>query len=159
MATLVTFFESCVSREILGGDRARPWLEVLARVASAGAAGIGGRAGGGTEVAGAAAGRRSPAGCSHGTRGRAGVRGGGAAEPSPPRPHPRFRSPQKPLPLPCFGFPSLKCGHPVACLSRRNGAICQSCLETKAQGTSREWLSLIQMGGGRGFACLRALSC
>lgn len=85
--------------------------------------------------------------------------GGGAAEPSPPRPHPRFRSPQKSLPLPCFGFPSLKCGHPVACLSRRNGAICQSCLETKAQGTSREWLSLIQMGGGRGFACLRALSC
>lgn len=36
LATVVaTFFESWVSREIPGGDRARPWLEVFARVASA----------------------------------------------------------------------------------------------------------------------------
>lgn len=34
----------------------------------------------------------------------------------------------------------------MACLSGGNGAICQSCLETKAQGTSREWLLLIQIG-------------
>lgn len=37
LATVVaTFFESWVSREIPGGDRARPWLEVFVRVASAG---------------------------------------------------------------------------------------------------------------------------
>lgn len=37
LATVVaTFFESWVSREIPGGDRAGPWLEVFVRVASAG---------------------------------------------------------------------------------------------------------------------------
>lgn len=37
LATVVaTFFESWVSREIPGGDRAGPWLEVFVRVASVG---------------------------------------------------------------------------------------------------------------------------
>lgn len=82
------------------------------------------------------------------------VAGGGAAEPFSPLPHPRSRSPQKPLPLPCFGFPFLKSGHLVTCLSRGSGAICQRCLETKATSASREWLSLIPM---RGRARLRLL--
>lgn len=42
LATVVaTFFESCVSREILGGDRPGSWLEVFAQVVSAWAAGVG----------------------------------------------------------------------------------------------------------------------
>lgn len=108
MATVVaTFFESCVSREILCGDRAGLWLEVLAQVASAGAAAVGGRAGGGTEVAGVAAGRRSAAGCSDRARGQVGARGGGAAEPS--HPHPRSGTPPetRSTPVPRFSLSKL----------------------------------------------------
>lgn len=93
---VATFFESCVSREILGGDRAGPWLEVLAQVAGAGAAEVGGRAGGVTGVAGAAAGGIFPRAA---RKERGTWEGGGpAAEPV------ATSSPQKPLPLPCLGF-------------------------------------------------------
>lgn len=155
LATVVaTFFESYVSREILGGDRAGPWLEVFAQVVSAGAAGVGDRAGG-------APGwreRQRGAGLLRSARTERGDWAGGAgvvAEPSP-TPHPSL---QKSLPLPGLGFPFLKCGHPPACLSRNNRSICQSSSGTKAQGTSREWMLLIWGGGGRSFARFGALSC
>lgn len=144
LATVVaTFFESCVSREILGGDRAGPWLEVFAQVVGAGAAEVMGRAGG---VAGWRERERQRGGSLLLRRSAETARGaggrGGVAEPSPTHPH---ESPG----IPCLGFPFLKCGHPLACLSRDGGSICQSSSETKAQGTSREWLLLIR-GGGEG---------
>lgn len=146
LATVVaTFFESCVSREILGGDRAGPWLEVFAQVVSAGEAGVGGRAGRGTKVAGAAAGRSPAELCSDGAR-RRGAGGGGCCGTLSDLPPPP--SLQKSLPLPCLGFPFLKCRHQLACLSRDNRSICQSSSETKVRGTSRGWLLLIR-GGGR----------
>lgn len=155
MATVVaTFFESCVSREILGGDRAGPWLEVLAPVASAGAAGLGASRCRRHRSDGSSVGKALSRRLLGRRAGTSRVAGGGAAEPFSPLPHPCSRSPQKPPPLLCFGFPFLKCGHLVTCLSRGNGAICQRCLETKATSTSREWLSLIQM---RGTARLRLL--
>lgn len=89
LATVVaTFFESCVSREIPGGDRAGPWLEVFAQVASAGAV----RAGEGHVVSGGPGRRERQRGSALLRTARtergdgAGGVGGVAAEPSPANP-------------------------------------------------------------------------
>lgn len=158
MATVATFFESCVSREILGGDRPGPWLEVFAQVVSAWAAGVGGRAGGETGVAGAAAGRRPPAGCSHGARGHEWGAGELRNIPGPAPPPPLSKPPEAP-PAPVPQFPLSKCGHPLACLSRGNGSICQALWNLKRRAPPREWLLLMHGGAGeRGFARSGALS-
>lgn len=61
-----------------------------------------------------------------------------------PAPSPLPKPPEA-LPTPVPLFPLSECGHLLARLSR--GSICQSSLETKAQGTSREWWLLMPRVG------------
>lgn len=90
----------------------------------------------------------------------AGIRGeaGGGLRNLPHLATPMLPKPPEAPPPTCLGFPSVMCGHPLACLSGGNGAICQSCLETEALGTPAEWLLLIQIGERARFRLPRALS-
>lgn len=76
-----------------------------------------------------------------------------------PHHHPPLSKPPEAPPAPVPQFPLSKCGHPLACLSRGNGSICQALWNLKRRAPPREWLLLMHGGAGeRGFARSGALS-